>query len=987
MREFLEVLKAEAKSAVWNRGVEVARQAGVTGLHLDAERFEARVKTSRKPTAAIACLYLKDNEWECDCGSPIDPCECIVGAALALDQSLKQGQTLPGQDSKVELVYLFRTVEGGLALERSLRHHSGETFEDKHLAKTLRGMILAQELGNFCPRDEDITIDKLLGERLSGAIPQSTLFPILDLLETSQTELDNVPTVIIRERLKPVIRVIDRKSTIVIRYEIDPSFKRIVAPTLALTTKGLQQIGAIAECGTVLERLPKEQVYNATQFATLSSQIIPELKKNFTVAIESQNLPGLAVQLNCRIHFDVQQLGEKLSVLPTLVYGNPAVARVDGDKLVHLGGAVPRRDQNKEIQLRQNLREKLNLIVGQRQSLEGAAASALISKLASFDGPSASAPAVELLKTPLTPKLIFEDDRPKLSFVSIGEEEVSLEKVMQAYRASYPHITLGSGIWAPVPTKWIKEHEDELEALQLFTEKESALKGNHLAAQILTLADSLGATPPPQFAELAKLLTGNFSFSSELFPLPDGLLLRDYQSTGARWLSGMNAASLGCLLADDMGLGKTVQVLSAIKGKTLVIAPTSVVPNWLIEAARFRPELKLNHYHGSRRKLDDADLTVTSYGVMRLDQSLLSDAGFTTMGLDEAQTIKNPDSGIARAAFSLKAPSRIALTGTPVENRLSDLWSLFHFLNPGYLGSRKHFEQKYERPIASGDSTRLTLLKNKLKPFILRRNKRNVLTDLPLKTESIIYVDLSASEANTYEAVRLEAVEAMAQNGENKTSTFQVLEALLRLRQASCHPRLLPGVERGNSTKLQVLREKLREAVDSGHRCLVFSQWTSLLSLVEEDLIRDRVSFDKITGSTNNRQAVVDRFQGTLKEENPPQVLLISLKAGGTGLNLTAADHVFILDPWWNPATEAQAADRVYRIGQKNPVHVYRLISRGTVEEKVYQLRESKKRLATSALEDAEHNAKLSESELFELLSPLSENYVADDEDLDNSEE
>jgi SNF2 family DNA or RNA helicase len=431
------------------------------------------------------------------------------------------------------------------------------------------------------------------------------------------------------------------------------------------------------------------------------------------------------------------------------------------------------------------------------------------------------------------------------------------------------------------------------------------------------------------------------------------------------WLCSLRRLGLGALLADDMGLGKTLQALCAVQGRTLIVAPTSVMHSWAAEIARFRPGLRCALYHGAGRALDpDAELTLTTYAVLRRDAEVLAAFRWDTVVLDEAQAIKNPESQTAGACYRLQGGFRLALSGTPVENRLADLWSLMHFLNRGLLGGRGDFEQRYAAPLAAGDGAVAARLRRRIAPVVLRRRKQQVAAELPPRTEVTLHCELDPREREVYHAVvaasRAEALRRLEAGG----NVLAVLEALLRLRQAACHSALVPGQPDRGSSKLALLGETLAQVLAEGHKALVFSQWTSLLDLVEPTLAAQGVAFCRLDGSTRDRGGVVEGFQ---RPDGPP-VMLISLKAGGVGLNLTEADHVFLLDPWWNPATEDQAADRVHRIGQTRPVIVHRLIARETVEERIVELQQRKRALAATALEGADQAAGLTREDLLGLL-------------------
>jgi SNF2 family DNA or RNA helicase len=392
-----------------------------------------------------------------------------------------------------------------------------------------------------------------------------------------------------------------------------------------------------------------------------------------------------------------------------------------------------------------------------------------------------------------------------------------------------------------------------------------------------------------------------------------------------------------------------------------------VLHGWEREIERFRPELSFALYHGAGRELDpDVDVTITSYALLRQDVAKLSRASWDCVVLDEAQAIKNPESQIARAAMQLEAKARFALTGTPVENRLEELWSQLHFLNPGLLGGRSDFRERYARPIAEGDEEVAAHLRRRIRPFMLRRLKADVAPELPPLSEIVLDCELTSEERAVYDSVRAATVRDVVERLRAGGSVMAALEALLRLRQAACHPSLVPGQEEvaTTSSKLETLYARLEEAVADGHQALVFSQWTSLLDRVEPGLRERDIDWVRLDGSTRDRGEVVERFQS----EHGPPVMLLSLRAGGTGLNLTAADHVFLLDPWWNPAVEAQAADRAHRIGQDRPVVLHRLIARDTVEEGILQLHARKRALSDAALEGADGSSRLTRGELTWLL-------------------
>ncbi|WP_273443770.1 DEAD/DEAH box helicase [Neolewinella agarilytica] len=451
--------------------------------------------------------------------------------------------------------------------------------------------------------------------------------------------------------------------------------------------------------------------------------------------------------------------------------------------------------------------------------------------------------------------------------------------------------------------------------------------------------------------------------------------LRPYQLDGFRWLMRLADWGVGACLADDMGLGKTIQGLAMLqaraeKGPALVIAPASVTRNWVREAAKFAPTLNpVLLGSGDRAEVIASvgpyDMLVVSYGLLPFEGEALAAKRFGCIILDEAQAIKNRGTKRSQVAMSLQGDFRVATTGTPIENHLGELWNLFQFLNPGLLGTFQRFNDKYTVPITkNNDNERRQQLRRLIQPFILRRRKEEVLEELPPKTEVTLTVELSAPERAFYEALRQRALEQI-DDSEGPNKRFQILAELMKLRQAACHPQMVDPTVNIGSSKLELLAETVREIVESGHKALIFSQFVRHLKLVEDWVREEGIEYQYLDGSTpgKKRDEAVQAFQ-----RGDGDVFLISLKAGGTGLTLTAADYVIHLDPWWNPAVEDQASDRAHRIGQQRPVTVYRFVSENTIEEKIVELHHQKRDLADSLLAGTEQSASLSADDLLDLI-------------------
>ncbi len=540
---------------------------------------------------------------------------------------------------------------------------------------------------------------------------------------------------------------------------------------------------------------------------------------------------------------------------------------------------------------------------------------------------------------------------------------VELKQILEAISSGKRFIELGDGSHGLLPASWI----DNFDSLSKLAHDDDEGKLKFLPSQALLVDVLLSAMPPADvdgsFTRLREKLGSFKSIKPKKEPRGFSGTLRTYQREGLAWLDFLREFGLGGVLADDMGLGKTVQVLALLRANrapskttglpSLVLAPRSLVYNWIDEAARFTPSLKVVEYRGPGRealkeKFSEFDIIVTTYGTLRRDIDFLATVQFDTLILDEAQAIKNRDSLSAKACRLLRAHHRLALTGTPIENHLGELGSIFEILNPGLLGSLPKLEILGASRTASEQE--LKLVAEGLRPFILRRTKAEVLKDLPPKTEQILYCSLHDEQQEIYDKLRLAyqatllgEVEGAGKQG----SAIQVLEALLRLRQVACHPGLVdPDWESAGSAKLEALFEQVEEVLDEGHKVIVFSQFTKLLAYVRAALDERGVTYAYLDGQTRDRGAEVERFQ----TDPATNLFLISLKAGGLGLNLTAAGYVFLLDPWWNPAVEAQAIDRAHRIGQTQPVFAYRMIARGTVEEKILTLQESKRKLVEAVL-------------------------------------
>lgn len=545
--------------------------------------------------------------------------------------------------------------------------------------------------------------------------------------------------------------------------------------------------------------------------------------------------------------------------------------------------------------------------------------------------------------------------------VSFGDKRVGLPQLLESLERSDPFVKLEGGGFAVVDPKW-KERLSGAAAAD--RQASGALR---FRKSQVTLVDALFAArgdvkTDRDFERLRESLQRADSLAPHQEPAGFGTELRPYQRTGLGWLHFLRDVGFGGCLADDMGLGKTVQALALLEelraqgiGRpSLIVAPRSLIFNWKAEAARFAPTLRVLDHHGIDRvkgseHFAEYDLILTTYATLQRDLPHLAAAELEYVILDEAQAIKNATSQSAKAVKSLRPRHRLALSGTPIENHLGELWSLFDFLNPGMLGTARTFSRAFGGKSAPLEQREK--LARIVKPFVLRRTKQNVALDLPEKDEQTLWVELPEEQRREYDELREHyrglLLKRVERDGLQKSKMY-VLEALLRLRQAALHPALIdPKRGEEGSAKVDALEAELAVLAASDHKALVFSQFTSMLDVLEPRLDKLKIGFVRLDGRSRRREELVETFQ------NDPEtrVFLISLKAGGVGLNLTAADYVYLLDPWWNPAVEAQAVDRAYRIGQLRRVTATRIVASDTVEEKILQLQESKRALAESIIQ------------------------------------
>jgi superfamily II DNA or RNA helicase len=1007
MKAFLDSVRKAAHPGTWSQGAKLNRDRAVTIVSRSDREWVLRVRAPGVIIPPTVSLGLEDKEWSCDCSSKLDPCIHVIASAIAAAADVVGTAKLNAAkpDLQLEVIYRLSVRKQSVAIARFFRKADGHE-EPIHESLTAR-IAKVKVIPGFNPSADEMRVDRILGIPPRDVIPSDRIRDVLGAISGSPVYWNDKPIETSAELVHPRARVADGDAGgFRLIMERDPKVDEIVARGVVRCGNTFYPAGDTLATGDLLEKLPVERKYAAKETPDLVGQILPELEKRLTVTVETKKLPRIAPKARPRVQMDFSHHGHTLSVLPTLVYGKPSIAHVINDELVLLGKHTPIRRKEDERKVLSELRDVLNLVPGRRVDLDGTDALRFAAKVRAFqarEDAEAGETGISIAKAELRALVKFDDgvfdvefdleeddypEDPELLAAEGGEGAVDrlpssgppgstgpkgprnrrradAATVLRAFRDGLELVPLNDGTWAPLPTGWLSRYGNQISALLAAREADKTLPKAALI-ELGALSKELSLPKPRELERLSPLLEGFEGIPA--VPLPDGVFadLRSYQKQGFDWLSFLRDAALGGVLADDMGLGKTLQTICALKGRTLVVCPKSVVYNWAEEIRKFRPALTTATYHGPRRELDPkADVTLTTYAVLRIDATVLGKEAWDIVVLDEAQAIKNSQSQSARAAFGLRGEFRLALSGTPVENRLEELWSIMRFTNPGLLGGRGDFDENYVSPIASGDASAAARLRAKLRPFLLRRKKSEVLPELPPRTDTILHVELDETERAIYEAVRIATRKEVAEKLSEGGGVLAALEALLRLRQASCHAALVPGQVAESSSKVDRLVEALEEASANGHKALVFSQWTSLLDKVEPHLKRAGLAFTRLDGSTRDRARVVSEFQA---DDGPP-VMLISLKAGGTGLNLTAADHVFLMDPWWNPAVEDQAADRAHRIGQERPVMVYRMVAKDTVEERIFSLQAQKRALADVALEGAGGAAGITRDDLLALLA------------------
>jgi superfamily II DNA or RNA helicase len=1022
---FFQSVQKAALPGVWSKGVALSRENAVLRdtREPDDSEIVLRIRIPNRPVSPKVSLWPEDEDWYCDCGDRNDPCLHIVAAVVALKNgtlAISASETTEDKadsaEQKVsrtpELQYRFFRRDGLLFLERWITRGNATNQEGERLTQSLVRLLGGISSGRVAApavpvTQDDFAVDQILqNQNPLAPLERATVVRLLPVLKScANLFLDGAP-----------IRVSAQKQTLRARLTPENGGLRLaLSPLRADGAPPAETFrnGAILEqreSGPVLYAVDQPQLsagekellsdkgrfFPEKELPWLAAELLPSLQGRLEVDSSAAKLPE-RVACPPQVRLKTENLeNETLSVTAVIVYVHRDPAPIaelsfserNGSRLDYLSRSkVPIRDIAAEKNLILRLQAELHLKPNLPVRLHGREAVEFTRKARNWTNLEITGPGAREFEVsaPLVPRFITDGNSFHVEFhpgAGAGAKTAGVadpSRVFQAWRENEGFVPLLGGGYAPLPSDWLNRYGTRILALASRQEaKAGPQEPRPLPAfflpELADLCQELGAEIPASLQKLTATLETHQGIPKATLPADLKADLRSYQLEGINWLCFLRDSGMGAILADDMGLGKTLQALSAMRGKTLVITPTSVLQSWADQIERFRPGVSCYVYHGPNRS-DAAfgpkhDVVLTSYGILRLDAEKLQARHWDTIILDEGQLIKNPESQIARAAHRLQGTFKIALSGTPVENRLEDLWSQFHFANPGLLGDLDEFKGEFIDPIARGDRATAEKLRKKIKPFLLRRIKSEVAPQLPPRTEVVLHCELSQGERDLYDSIMAATRKEVLSQLETGGNIFAALEALLRLRQACCHPGLVMPSETAfeASAKLELLLQSLENSTSQGHRALVFSQWTSLLDRIEPSLRGARngagISYSRLDGSTRNRAEVVEHFQ----DPNGPEVLLISLKAGGVGITLTAADHIYIMDPWWNPAVEDQAADRAHRIGQENPVFIHRLVAKDTVEDRILALQKRKKELASAVLGDSTGGVSLTRDDLLDLL-------------------
>lgn len=957
---FFDRIQKACLPGIWSKGMTFVRTFAVIQDSAQEDEVAFRIRVPDRPVSPKVVLWPNDEDIYCDCNDRNEVCAHVAAVII----TLKAGHFQSARPAYMKagcLSYRFSRRDGKLFFERFLINpDQKDELLNGSLVSFVGGINSGRiKFSKITATKEDYLVDSVLVDKTRGELDRVTLQVLFKALSCcSNVQLDGQPIQVSSKPIQIRAKFTREGAGYRLKQDEDSSITEVFSNGAVLCGTLLRGIDVPSLTGEEKSLLSGTGTFfSERDLPVVLTEILPVLKKKMYVDVLVSRLPQVReVAPRIVLQLEKRSLTETLFVLPVLVYGD------EGDPGNH--NEILITDRAAEKMLIRKLKDELQLIPGHTVEFTGENAVDFVLRLKGWEYNGNGVQSFSLSPS-LFPYVELQNGDFNFCFnTGLNGEKADPNQVLRAWRENRNYVPLLAGGWARLPQDWLSRYGDRISDLIAAKNEKGSLPGYFLP-EIVQLCGDLDQPCPDALKNINQLLIDGEGIREAELPIDLKVNLRTYQKKGVNWLCFLRDRKMGAMLADDMGLGKTLQALCAIRGKTLIVCPTSVLYSWAEQMKQFRPGLSFSMYYGSTRKLDESSQVVlTSYALLRLDREVLTHTEWGTVVLDEAQTIKNPDSQIAKVVCSLRADFRLALSGTPLENRLEDLWSQFHFINPGLLGSLSTFQEQFALPMSGGDEEAAKKLKQRVRPFILRRLKYEVAPELPPKTEKVLYCELSSQEQDVYDSIlastRKEVLAKLGAGG----GVFAALELLLRLRQACCHMSLVPGQLGAQSAKIELLLQSLDCSISAGHRALVFSQWTSFLDLIEPNLVSRGFTYSRLDGATKNRGQLVEQFQADMG----PKIMLISLKAGGVGLTLTAADHIFFMDPWWNPAVEDQAADRSHRIGQFNPVLIHRIVAKGTIEERILDLQKSKLAMAAAVLKDSGLASSMTREDIFKLL-------------------
>lgn len=932
---------------MWSNAVAMARRKIFFAEKIEDSGYKVQLRDQSEGLNPTVELFVEDEDWTCTCGGA-DPCVHVAASAISIKRHLDAGEGLPGTEKEVaQIVYEWYEIDDDLHLRRKLSYEGREEVLHVSLFTLASGKMA--EL-NVIPTQLDLKVEKCIDDldNYPNLKSRQTLLREMSQIEVEKVFYQGKPIKSDASPMGLIAEVSDDGQELTLHLRQSPEVVCFYKNGWARTEEDIHPL-LIPDLGNEFRSyINKPQVFRGESRVDVLTRVLPELE-NLRITVLRQNESRTTSSSLVAMPLSVvlvteRQDDESVTVVPRLAYGKPPVAIIK-NAMAHLidsqEQSYPKRFLDKERQTVDEAWQKSQLRVDEKITLNGLKDMDQAVKLRSL-GLREVGEALSQFKVmgTLDPELAFkEEGELEVQFTFAGRR-IKAEDVLSAYAKGEKFVKESSGSWLQIPVAWCDEYANSVLDI-LEGQKDNSHVSVVDSLKKVDLANKLGLESPEPIKVDQERVSRALAIK-QVKPRVKAKL-RSYQETGILFLERLKEAGLGALLADDMGLGKTLQALSVLEPQSLVVVPTSLISNWQEEARKFRPDLEVSLYHGPKRELMLQTVVITTYGILRSDIDVLSKSTWNVVVLDESQNIKNPQSQTAIAACKVPSKFKLALSGTPIENRLEELWSQFHFILPGYLSSLTRFKK------LTRNMKFLENLKQQVSPFLLRRLKEDVAKDLPPREEFVQFVDFSEEEKKTYSsylnAGRKEVVEKL----DSGASVMDVLPLITKLRQISCEPRLC-GIETDQlSSKTQVIVDRARDIHQSDHKVLIFSQWTQYLDIIGAQLQTDEVPYFRIDGSTkaSDRQQMVQKFQS----DEGTRVFLLSLKAGGVGLNITAADYVLIADPWWNPAVEKQAQDRAHRIGQTRTVFVNKLITKNSIEEGILKLQKRKAKLSDELIE------------------------------------